>query len=57
MREEDKYTDETDPQETPERKMARQRREWEEANPELMKDDMKESAKKKLEQERETERR
>jgi len=57
MREEDKYTDETDPQETPERMIARKRREWEEANPELMKDEVQEMCKKKLEQERETERR
>merc|ERR1711904_747484 len=57
MRLEDKYTDETDPVESPERRMARQRREWEEANPELLKDDVKEMCEKKLAQEKEGERR
>eukprot|EP00746_Dinoflagellata_sp_MGD_P161242 gnl/MRDRNA2_/MRDRNA2_88311_c0_seq1.p1 gnl/MRDRNA2_/MRDRNA2_88311_c0~~gnl/MRDRNA2_/MRDRNA2_88311_c0_seq1.p1 ORF type:complete len:573 (-),score=173.51 gnl/MRDRNA2_/MRDRNA2_88311_c0_seq1:266-1984(-) len=57
MRAEDKYTDDTDPVESPEKRMARQRREWEEANPELLKDDIKEMCEKKLAQERETERR
>jgi dynein assembly factor 1 len=57
MRVEDKYTDDTDPVESPEKKMARQRREWEEANPELLKDDVKEMCEKKLAQEKETERR
>merc|ERR1712193_91785 len=57
MRMEDKYTDETDPQETPERRMARLKREWEEANPELLKDDMKEMCEKKLAMEKETARR
>merc|ERR1711908_114351 len=57
MRMEDKYTDDTDPVESPERRMARQRREWEEANPELLKDDIKEMCEKKLAQEKEGERR
>jgi len=57
MRMEDKYTDETDPVESPERRMARQRKEWEEANPELLKDDIKEMCEKKLAQEKEGERR
>jgi len=57
MRMEDKYTDETDPVESLERRNARLRKEWEEANPELLKDDMKEMAEKKLAQEKEGERR
>lgn len=57
MRAEDKYTDDTDPVESPEKRMARQRREWEEANPELLKDDVKEMCERKLAQEKETERR
>lgn len=57
MRMEDKYTDETDPVESLERRNARLRKEWEEANPELLKDDMKERAEKMLAQEKEGERR
>merc|ERR1719359_1698843 len=57
MRMEDKYTDETDPVESLERRNARLRKEWEEANPELLKNDMKERAEKMLAQEKEGERR
>lgn len=57
MRAEDKYTDDTDPVESREKRIKRLHQEWEEKNPELLVNEVDEICKKKLEQEREGERR
>merc|ERR1740121_2402247 len=52
MRAEDKYTDETDPVESQERRMQRQMDAWREENKEDLKDDLKEKALRCLQAER-----
>merc|ERR1719437_121364 len=53
MRAEDKYTDETDPVDTVEKRMKRETDAWREANKEELKDDQKEWAQRCLAAERE----
>jgi len=53
MRMEDKYTDDTDPVEHPDRRVMRLKKEWEEKNADHLKDDAKEYAERCLEAERE----
>lgn len=57
MRLEDKYTDETDPVESQEQRIKRLHKKWEEENPDLLVNEVDEICKRKLEQEKEGERR